>query len=88
MITLDIPELKAPGALDVPVPVTVNDDVCLLVNERNYDKLDAALQNIKALEKIKKARIARKVELAKSLFGILPPEPSFEEVMEERLSKI
>ena len=88
MITLNIPEIASAGALKTPLPVTVNNDRYMLVDEQRYHEMEAAMKNIKALEEIKKERIARKIKLAESLFGILPSDISFEEVMEERLSKI
>jgi hypothetical protein len=50
--------------------------------------MEAAVKNINAHNEIHRQRIAKRVELAKSLFGILPTDITLEEAREERLSKI
>ncbi len=88
MITLQIPELEDTDTLNTPLPITLNNNRYLLVREESYHEMEAAVKNINAHNEIHRQRIAKRVELAKSLFGILPTDITLEEAREERLSKI
>lgn len=88
MITLQIPELEGAGAPTTPLPITLNNDRYMLVKEEKYHEMEAAVNNIKARNEIKRHRIEQKLKLLNSLVGIIPADISLEEAREERLSKI